>query len=211
MADGVTIAADVKPPRLTWRLVMLGLAVTGWLAGFTILRQLGTWTPFALIGPGLAALSLASDEGTRALMRPSGRALVVGLVVGLLMVVATHAAFALLAAMLPSARAATIELLALLNVGGFSAPARAGLIAVIASSEEVLFRGALLDNRRSALALATVYALMMLPLGSGLLIACAFGCAIVWGALRVATRSLIAPIAAHVAWDLGVLVAWPLV
>ena len=211
MADGVTIAADVKPPNPIWRLVMLGLAVAGWLAGFTILRQLGTWTPFALIGPGLAALSLASDAATRALLRPSTRALAVGVAAGLLMVASTHAAFVLLAKILPAARTATIHLFAVLNVGGFSAPARAGLIAVIASSEEVLFRGALLDSRRSALALATVYALTMLPLGSGLLIACAFGCAIVWGALRVATRSLIAPIVAHVVWDLGVLVVWPLV
>ena len=51
----------------------------------------------------------------------------------------------------------------------------------------------------------------MATLESGLLILCAFGCAVLWGGLRVATRSLVVPIIAHVVWDLGILVVWPLV
>jgi membrane protease YdiL (CAAX protease family) len=189
---------------------MLGLSLIGWAAGFAILRQLGTWTPFALIGPGLVALSLASDAAARALLRPSARPLGLGLAAGLVMVLLTHAAFATVAPILPGARDATARLFDLLNVGGFSAPTRTALIVVIATSEEILFRGSLIDDRRRVLASAAAYAAAMAPLGSGLLLACGFGCAMIWGALRVGTRSLIAPIAAHVVWDLGVLVVWPL-
>jgi membrane protease YdiL (CAAX protease family) len=59
-------------------------------------------------------------------------------------------------------------------------------------------------------ALAAGYALAAATLGSLLLIGCAFACGVAWGTMRLATRSLSAPIAMHIAWDLGVLIAWPL-
>jgi len=201
-------------PGTSWRLAMLGLGVAGWLAGFAMLHRLGTWAPFALIGPALAALALGSDAEARALLRPSVRTVGVGLAAGLVMVALTHVAFAVVATLLPEVRAATVRLFDLLNVGGFSPAARAGLVVVIASCEEVIFRGALLGPPgapRRVLGLAAIYALAMATLGSGLLLVCAFVCALLWGALRVATRSLVAPILAHVVWDLGVLVVWPIV
>jgi len=67
------------------------------------------------------------------------------------------------------------------------------------------------DDLLRVLALAVGYALAMATLGSGLLIVCAFGCAVLWGGLRVAPRSLVVPIIAHGVWDLGSLVVWPLV
>lgn len=139
----------------------------------------------------------------------------------------THAAFALVTLLVPDVRPATVRLFALLNVGGFAPALRAGLIVVITSSEEVIFRGALLGppakdqegllhgvdrgDLLRVLALAVGYSLAMVTLGSGLLIVGAFGCAVLWAGLRVATRSLVVPIIAHVIWDLGVLVVWPLV
>jgi membrane protease YdiL (CAAX protease family) len=39
---------------------------------------------------------------------------------------------------------------------------------------------------------------------------CAFVCGTVWATLRVATGSIVVPILAHVLWDLGVLLVWPL-
>ena len=59
--------------------------------------------------------------------------------------------------------------------------------------------------------LAACYAAATLTLGSFLLVVCAFLCGMAWGGLRVATRSLVAPIVAHVVWDLGIFLAWPLV
>ena len=227
MDEGATVVVGVTSQSTVWRLAMLGFAVAAWLVGFAILLRLGTWTLFALTGPALAALALWSDAATRALLRPSFRKAGVGLAAGLLMVVLTHAAFAFVAPLLSEARTATARLFELLNVSGFSPAARVGFIVAIASSEEVIFRGALMgpparrqeglfhrvdrDDLLRVLALAVAYALAMATLESGLLIVCAFGCAVLWGGLRVATRSLVVPIIAHVVWDLGILVVWPLV
>ena len=97
---------------------------------------------------------------------------------------------------------------------------------MIATSEEVLFRGALPTSRAASgghrllgltwadlfqvIIFAAGYALATMALGSLLLMVCAFVCAIVWGSLRLASGSLVAPIVAHVLWDPGVLVVWPL-
>ena len=220
-------AAGPRSASTSWRLAMFGLAVATWLASFAALARIGSWAPFALAGAALAALSLSSDVAARALLRPSLPKAGVGLAAGLLMAALTHAAFAFVTPLLPEARTATVRLFGLLNVGGFSPAARAGLVIVIAACEEVIFRGALAGLpggredqrlhrvRRGDLApiipLAAGYALATATLGSLLLMVCAFGCGVVWGALRVATRSLVAPIVAHVVWDLAVLVVWPLV
>jgi membrane protease YdiL (CAAX protease family) len=142
------------------------------------------------------------------------------------MVVLTHLAYGWLSALIPGVHEATRALLKLLNVVGFTPAERAGLIVVIASCEELLFRGPLpalvASKARPAwrwpvrsevtrlLAFAAVYALTTVPLGSPLLVVCAFACGSVWGTLRIASGSLVAPILTHVIWDLGVLLIWPL-
>jgi len=212
---------------MTWRLAMLALAAGSWLAGFAVLPPLASWTSFAIAGPALTALALLSDADTRALLRPSFLTVALGLGVGLLMAALTHLAFATVTPFLPQALTATKRLFDLLHVGHFTPAARAGLIVVVATCEEVIFRGVLAgpsgarddppvhrprrDELLRVLFLAAVYALATATLGSSLLVVCAFGCAIVWGLLRVATRSIVAPIVAHVVWDLFVLVVWPLV
>ena len=202
----------------------MALALLGWLACFEVLARLGTWTPFAFVGSLLAVLAVTSSAVPLAQFRPSKRSLSIGVGAGLLMVLLTHLAYAWLAASLPAVRAGTRELLTLLNVVGFSPPARAALIVVIASCEEVLFRGLLPGSSRAEkglrwplagelgriLAWSVIYALTTLPLGSPLLVLCAFACGTVWGTLRVATGSVLVPILAHVLWDLGVLLVWPL-
>ena len=212
---------------MTWRLAMLALAAAAWLAGFAVLPPLASWTSFAIAGSALTALALVFDADTRALLRPSLLTVALGLGVGLLMAALTHVAFAAVAPLLPQALTATERLFDLLHVGNFTPATRAGLIVIVATCEEVLFRGALAgpagggddpplhrpgrDELLRVVALAAVYALATATLGSSLLVVCAFGCALVWGLLRVATQSLVAPIGAHVVWDLFVLVVWPLV
>ena len=210
------------PGRL---LFALGMAV--WLASFALLLRLGTWIQFAVAGVALAGLAVATDPDTRALLRPSRRSAAIGLCAGVLLTVLTHAAFALATWRTPEVRAATDWLFRLAYSDAIALPARALLIMVIAGSEEVVFRGTLLGalpargaralqplGRGDLLRIVTLsaaYALSMLTLGSALLVACAFACGVAWAGLRVATRSLIAPIVAHVVWDLGVLIMWPLV
>jgi membrane protease YdiL (CAAX protease family) len=212
---------------MTWRLAILALGAAAWLAGFAVLPPLASWTSFALAGPALTGLALFFDADARALLRPSVLTVGLGLGVGLLMAALTHVAFAAVTSLVPQALTTTERLFDLLHVGNYTPAARGGLIVVVATCEEVIFRGAVAgasgarddpplhrpgqDDLLRVVALAAVYALAMATLGSSLLVMCAFGCAIVWGLLRVATRSLVAPIVAHVVWDLFVLVVWPLV
>lgn len=201
----------------TWRLVLLAFSMAIWLAGFALLRRHDTWSIFAVAGPALAALALLSDPGSHRLLRPSASRIAAGLLAGAVMVLATRAVFALVVSATPGARTATLRLFELLSVWDVSPATRAALIAVIASCEEVVFRGAIAGPASPAridilrvLALAAGYALATVTLGSPLLVACAFACGVAWGMLRLATGSLLVPILAHVTWDLALLVVWPL-
>lgn len=209
------------------RIVIFVLAVMAWLIGFVLLLRFGTWLSFAILGPALATLAIAIDPGVRRLLRPSLSRVGLGLAAGSLMVMVTQVVFFWMIGAVPEIGIVGIRLYELLQLGSPSSILHVGLIAAIAGSEEVIFRGALLgqaaqgnskvvqsptySERMVVIASAIGYALAMLSLGSGLLVLCAFGCAIAWGGLRVISRSLVAPIVAHIVWIIGVLVVWPLV
>jgi len=218
----------VTNPATARRLLQLALAVAAWLICFTLLASLGSWAGFALAGTTLAALSLRFDPTLPALLRPSLPKVATGLLLGAAMVALTHAAFAVVTVGLPEIKTATRGLYALLSNRGFSPVAQAAFVVVVATCEEILFRGALAETGRGTgqgglhdlltrrglgrvFALAACYAAATLTLGSVLLVVCAFLCGMAWGGLRVATRSLVSPIVAHVVWDLGIFLAWPLV
>ena len=201
------------------------LAWLAWLVCFMVLARLGTWTPFAFVGLALAVASVSLNAVPRAAFRPTLRSAALGLGAGMTMVLLTHWAFAGVERLLPRVRPATQELLWLLNVVSFSPTARAGLIVVIAACEEVLFRGLLpfagadaasrahVPSRRELVQLlgfTGLYALTTSPLGSPLLVLCALICGTAWGLMRLLTGSLLVPLLAHVVWDLGVLLLWPI-
>jgi len=203
----------------------MALALLGWLLCFAVLAYRGTWTPFAFVGVLLATLAVKWSAVPLSQFRLDRRTLLIGVGAGVMMVLVTHLAYGRLSAAFPAVRSGTLELLSLLNVVGFSPPARAALIVVIASCEEVLFRGLLPGSARGQqralrwpsgrefgglLGWSLLYALTTLPLASSLLVLCAFVCGTVWATLRLATGSVVVPILAHVLWDLGVLVVWPL-
>jgi len=210
------------------RLLLLALAVAAWLVCFALLVRLGTWAGFALAGAALVALALKFDPALLGLLRPSVAKVGMGFLLGAMMILLTHATFLVVTVRLPEIRTATRGLYALLNNSGFSPVAQAAFVVVVAACEEILFRGVLagtgpgIDQGGShnlltwrglgtIVALAACYAAATLTLGSFLLVVCAFLCGMAWGGLRVATRSLVAPIVAHVVWDLGIFLAWPLV
>lgn len=205
---------------------LFALTLVSWTLCFAALRHLGTWAPFAFVGIFLATFSLSQHVVPRALLKPSRASVAAGVAAGALMVVATHLAFRVIVTLSPVVAAGTGQLLHLLNVTGFSSAVRSMLIVLIASCEEVTFRGLLPASsstsstrphwpshreRKQILAFAVAYALTTLPLGSPLLVLCALTCGSLWGLMRIATGSLVVPLLAHVIWDLGVLVVWPLV
>ncbi|HEY5283434.1 MAG TPA: CPBP family glutamic-type intramembrane protease [Polyangia bacterium] len=210
------------------RLLLLALAVVAWLACFAMLVRLGTWAGFALAGAALVAPALKFDPALLGLLRPSVSKVGIGFLLGAMMILLTHAAFAVVTVRLSEIRTATLGIYALLNNSGFSPLAQAAFVVVVAACEEILFRGALAGTGQgidqggshnlltwrglgTIVALAACYAAATLTLGSFLLAVCAFLCGIAWGGLSVATRSLVPAIVAHIVWDLGIFLAWPLV
>ena len=205
---------------------LFALALCAWLVCFGVLARWATWLPFAFAGPALAVLAFRSQAVPITWVRPSLARCAAGLLAGALMVVLTHVFYSLLVAFVPGVLPATRELFVLLNVVGFSPLQRALLIVLIASSEEVLFRGPLLESAKAGgehrsrrltrgelrriFGFASAYALTTAPLGNPLLILCAFVCGSLWGAMGIEARSLTVPLLAHIVWDIGVLLAWPL-
>lgn len=213
----------MTPSRISW---ITWLALGAWFSCFGVLARYGTWLPFGVVGALLALATIQLRVVRAASLRLSLKHIGLGLVSGLVMVVLTHAGYGLLAVVLPSVLPATGTLFGLLDAVGLSNGARATLIVVIASCEEVLFRGPLLAvparelTRAWPLApgafarvasFAVAYALTTAPLRSPLLVLCALVCGCIWGMLTLLSRALTVPILAHAIWDLGVLLIWPLV
>jgi membrane protease YdiL (CAAX protease family) len=188
-----------------------GLVV--WAGCFLLISRLGTWAPLALLGPLLAGVGLAGFSKARALIRPDVRLLAIGLGCGLLMTAGTYALFALLVPVVPAVHTLTAGLYYTLRTPWFTPAERALVIPLVAASEEVVFRGiALPENGRWAVVVkALIVGVAHLSSGNWPLALAAFLCGVVWGGLRVATRSCIPSIATHVIWDTAILVVHPLV
>lgn len=124
----------------------------------------------------------------------------------------------------PALLVATTELYGVLHAGGYGRIALATLVVVISACEEIVWRGRPLEEAElrsgthpltpaataQVLLVALLYGACHLTSGSFLLALLAAACGLAWGLLRVAGRSLWPSILAHAAWDLAVLVAWPL-
>jgi len=200
----------------------LPIAVAAWLLGFAWIRLRGSWAPLALLAAVAAARLLVGDPESRRLVRPSVAGLALGLAGGALLVGATYGLYHPLAAVFPGLPAATPGLYGLLNAGGYSPFGLGATVLVMSACEEVAWRGRTLSEaadgtrRLDGTALARVAAVALLygaaslTSGSLLLFALSAGCGLAWGLLRVVGRSLWPAIVAHAAWDLAVLIAWPL-
>jgi len=142
-----------------------------------------------------------------------GRAALFGLVVGVGSVVATHVGDRLLAPLLPGLGddIARLQLLAAVTAS------RLAVVVLIALAEELLWRGLILDalrqlGMRAPVAVgvaALVYAASQLGPRSPWLVVAAFGCGLLWGALRWRI-GLPAAVAAHLVWTLAILGLVPL-
>ena len=190
--------------------------VVVWIVAAAGARVLGVWLAVggAAIALGVAVWALDRNRA-RKLLRPSAGLIAVGAAVGGAMAAVTHLLYPVVAHHVPSIAADAATLYA-----AFRAPSPA--VAAIALGpvvigEELVWRGAVQAalvgrfGRRGGVFLAAVaYALAHAALGSPLLLVVAFLCGLAWGALRVASRSLIPPLVAHLVWDVLVLLWLPL-
>jgi membrane protease YdiL (CAAX protease family) len=202
----------------------LPIAVACWLLGFVGVRVTGSWTPLAILAALAAGRLALGDPGTRRLLRPNVGSLMLGGVGGVAMIGATHGLYRAIVPLFPGLPGATRELYALLNAGGYGPTALGALVALLSLCEELVWRGRPLSRSeaepgarilhgRALARVATValaYGVASLASGSLLLGLVATCCGLAWGLLRVAGRSLWPAVLSHAAWDLAVLVIWPL-
>jgi len=202
----------------------LPIAILAWLFGFAWVALAGSWLPLATLAVLAAARLLVGDAGTRRLLKPRPGSWALGAAGGAGMVALTYALYRPMTAAFPGLPAATRELYEVLRAGGYRPLALAGLVLVVSACEEVVWRGrplaaaaAAAGSRRltwpavaRVAGLAALYGSAHLPSGSLLLAALGAGCGFAWGLLRVGGRSLWPAIVTHAAWDLAILVGWPL-
>jgi membrane protease YdiL (CAAX protease family) len=191
-------------------------SIAVWFAAAAMTGPLGIWTSIggAAVALGVAVLLLDRPAPT-ALLHPTSRLVLLGVVAGTLMAAATYLLYPALALLVPSVATDTALLYA-----AFRAPSPAvasmGLVPIIIG-EEVVWRGVVQMSLvrhfgvwTGVTLAATVYALVHAPVGSSLLVVVAFFCGLAWGALRATTASLVPTLVAHMLWDVLVLLWLPL-
>jgi uncharacterized protein len=190
------------------------LASVAWLLAFSLGARAGHL--YGVLGT-LAALlvvwTLARSAELRAALRPKATHVVAGLALGVITLVLTHAAFPLVARLVPGVMD---EVARLYGVAQITPAALAG-VALIIVAEEVLWRGALpraLEahvSRHAAALLATAsYTAAQLGAGSWLLGLAALGLGALWMLCARLSGALVMPLLCHAVWTLGVLGFWPL-
>jgi membrane protease YdiL (CAAX protease family) len=196
--------------------VLAACFVVAWSLAVAAAHWLGVWPAIGGAAVLLGALALRFDATSLPLLRPTARLLAIGASAGVLMGIATLLAYAPLADL--SARVATDA--AGLYAGFRGVPVALAMLVLIpvVIGEELVWRGVVqsalarnLAPPAAVLAAGALYALAQAPLGSPLLVLVALACGSAWGALRAATHSLVPALAAHLVWDVMVLLWRPLV
>jgi len=202
----------------------LPFALAAWLLGFGWLAIAGSFVPLALFALAAAARLVAGDPGTRRLLRPTPVATAAGAAVGVASLAATYLLHAALAGVWPELSASVSGLYRMLASGPGARWQLALMIGFVGAAEEIVWRGRALPALpgapgpalgRAELAAAArgaaLYGVVHLASGSRILPLMAFVCGLGWAVLRLATRSLWAPMVAHVTWSSTVLIVRPLI
>ena len=174
------------------------------------------------IGTGAAAiLSMfflwigARPSVKSAVTRPVLGSAVVGVAVGIAMAFATWWLYPIGAELFPPVEGEVETLYALLRQP--PGPIRAFLLLLlVVATEELVWRGLAIDvfakavgPWRAVLFAALTYVLPQLAFRSPLLMLIALICGVVWGILRVRSNGVVAPLMAHIVWNLLVFVLHP--
>lgn len=179
-------------------------------------EQVNIW-----LGTGAAALTalvLLRSSFKRdgdGMWQVTNRNVLVGVVTGLVMSLATWALYPLSGELVPQIHTEVPKLYALLRQTPGPVAAFPVLVVVVLA-EECVWRGLAIDlfarGRPGAATVflsAVVYTFPQIAFRSPLLVVVAMACGLVWGALRIQTRGLVAPLIAHLTWDLLVFVLYP--
>ena len=173
---------------------------------------------YALMGPfalGVALLvGVVYRARVREWLRPTRRGVVVGVLVGAGMTLATYPLYALACSIYPPLRVDVAVLYGAARETPLS-EALPWVLAIIVA-EELLWRGALLEafatrvSPRAALALSVAtYCLAQAGTGSWIVTALALICGTLWTVQRHLTRSLLSPLIAHLIWTPTVILLLP--
>ena len=209
--EGSRIAA---PGARTPPLFLAFIAVWIVAAGFT--GVFGAWVAIGGVAVGLGMVALLLDRrASGLLLQPSPRLILLGAIMGGSMAAATYVLYPLLVSIFPGSATDT----ALLYAAFRAPPAVIASIALapVTLGEELVWRGVVqtslverLGPWRGVTLAAVAYAVACAPLGSPVLVAVALLFGLVWGALRIATASLLPTVVAHLVWDVLVLLWLPL-
>lgn len=168
----------------------------------------------SVLGLGLALWAERGRLRDRIAMSP--KTSWIGLGAGLALAAATHALYPLAEAWMPGLDVHVRALYEVLEDPPGIVAATPVLILVV-TAEELVFRDVLVTalSRYYAAALAGALAVLLYVVpqligGSWLLSLVAFGCGIIWTALRLWTGGVWAAWVCHVVWDLAVFVLFPL-
>jgi CAAX protease family protein len=202
----------------------LPLALAAWFIGFGWLAVAGTFVPLALVVLAVAARLVAGDPGTRRLLRPTTGSTIAGVAVGAASALATYLCYPAAASAWPELSASVHGLYRMLEGGPVGRSSLLLVVCCVGAAEEIVWRGRMLEaplgtagtprgpaGLASVAAITGVYAAVHLASGSRLLPFAALVCGLGWASLRVATRSLWAPVVAHLTWSSAVLVVRPLI
>jgi membrane protease YdiL (CAAX protease family) len=187
-----------------------------WLVASASTGALGIWLAIGGASVALGVAVLVFDgAAARSLLQPSPRLVLIGAAAGCGMAAATYVLYPVSARLLPFIATDTAGLYT-----SFRAPppviASLALLPVILG-EELVWRGVVqtalvrrLGPWRGVTLAALAYALAHAPLRSPVLVVVALLCGMTWGALRVASASLVPSLLAHLVWDIVVLLWLPL-
>ena len=214
-----TIAPVAQPGEIDRRTRWLALSAPfAWLLGSVVAPRMGFWPAFGATAVGLGGLAVVLQRSPMpSSFAPPGRvvrALVWGAVGGVVLAAVARWLYPLAARLAPWIARDTTSL-----YRSFAAltPLQAALaLPPIIFGEELIWRGllhdAVLARLRPWLAVlggAALYAVVDVPTGSPVLVMLAFGCGLGWHLLRVLTGGVLAPIVAHLVFDVLVLLIHP--
>jgi membrane protease YdiL (CAAX protease family) len=188
-----------------------------WCVGATVAQWVGIWRGIGASALVLGAVTLLWDgPGQRSRLAPRLRALGIGVLGGVVMVLATYGIYPWAARLFPFIGREATHL-----YGQLGTVTAVGwlLLTLIVLAEELVWRAlvqsalvARLGTAGGVVLAAALYGLAHLPAGSPMLALVALGCGLIWGALAAWTGSVAASFVMHLLWDIAVLshplIAW---